>query len=58
MYMCLCKLRVLYNELRDLQVIKTNRLIVQREINAVCSDSHKQNINTLCEQNVVLHSAV
>jgi len=51
-----CKLPVLYNKLCDLYVIKINWLMMHREMNAVCSDTHTKHINTLCEQNVELMS--
>jgi len=35
-------------------VIKTNQLILYREIIAVCSQIHTEHINTLCGQNVEL----
>ena len=35
-------------------VIKTNRLMLYREIIAVCSQIHTKHTNTLCGQNVEL----
>jgi hypothetical protein len=36
----------------SLMVIKTNQLMLYREIIAVCSEIHKKHINTLCGLNV------
>jgi hypothetical protein len=38
----------------SVSVIKTNQLMLYREIIAVCSQIHKNDINTLCGQNVEL----
>jgi hypothetical protein len=35
-------------------VIKTNQLMLYREIIAVCSEIHRKHINTLCGKNVEL----
>jgi len=35
-----------------MQVIKTDILILYREITAVCPQIHKKHINTLCGKNV------
>ena len=35
-------------------LIKTNQLILYRELMAVCSEIHTKHINTLCGQNVEL----
>jgi hypothetical protein len=37
-----------------MSVIKTNQLMLYREIIAVCSQIHKKHINTRCGQNVEL----
>jgi hypothetical protein len=36
----------------SISVIRTNELMLYREIIAVCSESHTKHINTLCGQNV------
>ena len=38
----------------SVSVIKTSRLMLYREIIAVCSQIHTKHINTLCGQNVEL----
>ena len=38
----------------SISVIKTNQLMLYREIIAVCSHIHTKHINTLCGQNVEL----
>ena len=52
-------------ETHTVSVIKTNQLMLYREIIAVCSQIHTKHINTLCGQNVellnvklVLHKAL
>ena len=37
-----------------MSVIKTNQLMLYREIIAVCSQIHTKHINTLCGQNIEL----
>jgi hypothetical protein len=38
--------------IHSVSVIKTNQLMLYREIIAVCSEIHTKHINTLCGQNV------
>jgi hypothetical protein len=54
--------RIIYKDLvrttkytHSVSVIKTNQLMLYREIIAVCSQIHTKRINTLCGQNVELY---
>ena len=41
-----------------MSVVKTNQLMLYREIIAVCSQIHTKHTNTLCEQNVELYTKI
>lgn len=47
-----CGIKCILRNKHSLSVVKTSQLMLFREITAVCSEIHKQHINTLSGHNV------